>query len=52
MTAKIEDFYNTKFEIDGTDAEEFQKNDTRELTPDEKTDLDDALTYYQNNCQS
>lgn len=52
MAIKVEDFYNTKFEIEGNDAVEFQKNDVRELTSEEKEDLENALSYYQNNCQS
>lgn len=50
MGIKAEEFYNTIFEITCKDAEEFEENDSRELTMEEKVDLEDALEYYEDTC--
>lgn len=52
LGVKVEDFYNTKFEITGKDAVKFQKNDFRELTTEEKLELEEALSYYQDTCRA
>jgi len=52
LVIKTEDFYNAKFELVGKDAENFQKNDIRELTMEEKLDLEDALKYYEDTCRA
>jgi len=52
MGAKVEEFYNAKFELTGKAAKQFIKNDSKELTVKEKLNLEDALRYYEDTCRA
>lgn len=52
MVVEIDDWYNEILTLKGKDAEEFVKNDQKEVNAEEEKDLLDALKYYQENCRS